>query len=251
MLLNPKTANFDHLDPSSRMIIPKTILFFETNGKQKLKFEKDLYLEKATGDIRAIPKLEGTVHVNIALIVKFMANYFFNRDPYPVLQECTPPTHDAFLFDQGPTRGLGKIRFHDHHLACDAVDLPKIVISKRQIETLSQILADTPIYKSQTKDVDFLLCPGEMFTLVVYGQLLIEKHQMSGIQEDLLDQIFDFMIRDFSEYALKLYYHPCSSSAQLDRCLNMITKPDADAARFDRIWRNHVYPLKDSYEMLP
>ena len=41
-------------------------------------FERDMYFEMAARDIRALPKLEGTVHVNIALIVKFMPNYFFN-----------------------------------------------------------------------------------------------------------------------------------------------------------------------------
>ncbi|MGD8604377.1 MAG: acyl-CoA dehydrogenase, partial [Anaerolineales bacterium] len=40
-------------------------------------FEKDMYFEMAARDIRALPKLEGTVHVNIALIVKFMRSYFF------------------------------------------------------------------------------------------------------------------------------------------------------------------------------
>jgi len=40
-------------------------------------FEKDTYFTRATAYIRALPKLEGTVHVNIALIVKFMPNFFF------------------------------------------------------------------------------------------------------------------------------------------------------------------------------
>ena len=40
-------------------------------------FEKDTWFEIAARDIRALPKLEGTVHVNVALIVKFIANYFF------------------------------------------------------------------------------------------------------------------------------------------------------------------------------
>ncbi|MBU0515994.1 MAG: acyl-CoA dehydrogenase, partial [Proteobacteria bacterium] len=40
-------------------------------------FETDTYFEMATRDIRALPKLEGTAHVNMALIVKFMANYLF------------------------------------------------------------------------------------------------------------------------------------------------------------------------------
>ena len=46
-------------------------------------FEKDTYFEMAARDIRALPKLEGTVHVNMALIIKFMANYFFNSDEFP------------------------------------------------------------------------------------------------------------------------------------------------------------------------
>ena len=46
-------------------------------------FEKDTYFGQAAIDIRGLPKLEGTVHVNIALIVKFMPNYFFNSAEYP------------------------------------------------------------------------------------------------------------------------------------------------------------------------
>jgi acyl-CoA dehydrogenase len=37
MLFNPKQASFDHLDARSREIMQKTIDFFETKGKQKLK----------------------------------------------------------------------------------------------------------------------------------------------------------------------------------------------------------------------
>src|SRR3954452_3550389 len=36
-------------------------------------FEKDMYFEMAARDIRGLPKLEGTVHVNMALVLKFMA----------------------------------------------------------------------------------------------------------------------------------------------------------------------------------
>lgn len=214
-------------------------------------FEKDVYFENATADIRALPKLEGTVHVNMALIVKFMANYFFNPDSFPVIPERKDATHDAFLFNQGPTRGLGQIRFHDYRLAYDAVDLPNIAIFKRQIEAFTHLLVASPPDKQQIKDMDFLLCLGELFTLVAYGQLLIEKCQMDAVEEDLLDQIFDFMIRDFSGYALNLHNHPSSNRPQMDQCLRMIEKPSVNAARFQRIWENHVYILKDCYEMNP
>ena len=214
-------------------------------------FEKDVYFENATYDIRALPKLEGTVHVNMALILKFMANYFFNPDRFPVIPECKEPAHDAFLFNQGPTRGLGSIRFHDYRLAYDSIDLPNIAIFKRQIGALADLLATSPPDKQQIKDMGFLLCLGELFTLVPYGQLLVEKCRMDAVEDDLLDQIFDVMIRDFSTYALNLYNHPASNKSQMELCLRMIKKPCEHAARFDRIWNKHVYPLKDCYEMNP
>src|SRR6185295_15119099 len=46
-------------------------------------FEKDMYFGQAAMDIRGLPKLEGTVHVNIALIVKFMPSFFFTPADYP------------------------------------------------------------------------------------------------------------------------------------------------------------------------
>ena len=36
-------------------------------------FERDMFFEMAARDIRGLPKLEGTVHVNMALVLKFMA----------------------------------------------------------------------------------------------------------------------------------------------------------------------------------
>ena len=212
-------------------------------------FEKDVYFENAVSDIRALPKLEGTVHVNMALIVKFMANYFFNPTSFPDTPLCSESVHDAFLFNQGPTRGLGQIRFHDYRLAYDTVDLPNIAIFKRQIQALTHLLTAAPPDKQQTRDMDFLLCLGELFTLVAYGQLLIEKSKMDGVEDDLLDQVFDFMVRDFSKYALNLYNHPDSSTAQMDHCLRLIEKPVGDPARFERIWHKYVIVLKGAYEM--
>jgi hypothetical protein len=65
-----------------------------------------MYFEAAARDIRALPKLEGTVHVNMALIIKFMPNYFFNPADYPPLPRRDEPLNDDFLFHQGPAKGL-------------------------------------------------------------------------------------------------------------------------------------------------
>ena len=45
-------------------------------------FESDGYFEMAARDIRGLPKLEGTVHVNMGLVLKFMPGFFFNQADY-------------------------------------------------------------------------------------------------------------------------------------------------------------------------
>ncbi|MBW2218348.1 MAG: acyl-CoA dehydrogenase, partial [Deltaproteobacteria bacterium] len=136
-------------------------------------FEKDMYFEMAAMEIRALPKLEGTVHVNMALIVKFMANYFFNPGEFSEIPRRDDPSNDDFLFNQGPTKGLGKIQFHDPSIAYNSIDLPNVNVFKEQIEIFKELLVQAPPDKEQIKDIDFLLIMGELFTLVPYGQLII------------------------------------------------------------------------------
>ncbi len=214
-------------------------------------FERDTYFEMAARDIRALPKLEGTVHVNIALIVKFMANYFFNPGEYEPLDTQDRPVNDDFLFNQGPARGLGKIRFHDYAAAYDLYNLPNLEIFKEQVALLKEFLAGATPDADQQRDTDFLLSLGEMFTLVVYGQLILENAKIYGIEEDLVDQIFDFMVRDFSGFALTLYSKPGTTADQMDYLQKMIKKPAADSDRFGRVWKDHVLALKDVYSMNP
>jgi acyl-CoA dehydrogenase len=214
-------------------------------------FEKDMYFESAARDIRALPKLEGTVHVNIALILKFMPNYFFNPTQYPAIPKVSTPQNDAFLFNQGPTRGLGKIQFHDCMPAYNSYGLPNVNIFKEQIAVFKELLAGATPDKEQSRDIDFLMCLGEIFTLVVYGQLILENAKIYKVEDDLVDQIFDFMVRDFTKFVMQLYSKSSSTPKQMDYCLKMIRKPLVDNVRYQRVWENHVYTLKGIYEMNP
>ncbi len=213
-------------------------------------FEKDTYFEMAARDIRALPKLEGTVHVNIALIVKFMPNYFFNPAVYPLIPRRADPQDDIFLWNQGPARGLGQIQFNDFRLVFDGFDQPNVKLFAEQISVLQEFLATATPDASQQKDVDFLLALGELFALVVYAQLILEnagiyKDDISG---DILDQVFDCLVRDFSKHALQLYSKPSSSSRQMELCLRMLRKPVVDSGRFGRVWEQ-VHAFKDAYDL--
>ncbi|MHA1745401.1 MAG: acyl-CoA dehydrogenase [Promethearchaeota archaeon] len=214
-------------------------------------FEKTMYFAMATRDIRALPKLEGTVHVNMALIIKFMQGYFLNPQEYPPVPKMDAVQNDGFLFNQGATKGLSKIRFHDYHIAYDKVDLPNVNIFKEQIAVFYDFLTKATPRESQGRDLDFLLISGELFTLVVYGQLILENVAANTISEDLVDQIFDFMVRDFAKFALKLYSKPSTSKRQSKYCLEMIRKPVKNKERVKRIWEAEILPLKDKYEMNP
>jgi len=212
-------------------------------------FEKDMYFSQAATDIRGLPKLEGTVHVNIALIVKFMPNFFFTPAEYPLVSTQNQAANDGFLFHQGSTKGLGQIQFHDYRNAFAGVDLPNVQRFAAQTEIFRELLASDPPGPDQMKDVAFLLAGGEIFALVVYAQLILENAPMYAIGADLLDQIFDFMVRDMSKFALQLYSQPSSSQTQMACCQRMIQKAVHDSARYDRVWSEQVAPLSGAYEM--
>ncbi len=212
-------------------------------------FESEPFFEIAKNEIPMLPKLEGTVHVNMALIVKFMANYFFNPKDYPEVPRRDDPVNDDFLFDQGPTRGLGKIQFHDYNIAYNACTLPNVEIFKEQIKLFKNLLVKAAPSKDQVKDIDYLLALGEVLTLVAYGQLILESRKFFDVADDLVDEIFDFMVRDFSKYALNIYSKPSNTDKQRELALSMIRHPVTDQARFDRVWTNCVYAMKDQYKM--
>ncbi|MFA6449166.1 MAG: acyl-CoA dehydrogenase [bacterium] len=217
-------------------------------------FEKDMYFEMAARDIRALPKLEGTVHVNMALIIKFMRNYFFMPGKFPDIPEINDIKSDDFLFNQGPTKGLGNIQFHDYNIAYNSVDLPNVNIFKEQILVLKDFLmasaSDAKASKAQADDIDFLLILGELFTLVAYGQGIIEFHNLhkDELPADMLDQIFDFMVRDFTKFAVQLYSKRQSTPKQMEIALKMVKKPAVNDALQQKIWEE-VYALKGVYQM--
>ncbi len=212
-------------------------------------FENEPFFEIAKHELPMLPKLEGTVHVNMALIVKFMANYFFNPKEYAPVPRRDDPANDEFMFRQGPTKGLGKIQFHDYNIAYNAVDLPNVNVFKEQIALFKEFLVKAGPDKAQSADIDYLLALGEILTLVAYGQLILESREFFPVDDDLLEEIFDFMVRDFSKYALNIHMKPGNSDKQKELSLKIIRTPVPNPARFEKIFMDHVYALKGTYAM--
>jgi acyl-CoA dehydrogenase len=214
-------------------------------------FEKDTYFEQAAMDIRALPKLEGTVHVNMALVLKFLPSYLLNPTTLPEVPRRRDSADDAFLFHQGPARGLAKVRFADWRTSYDAfADVPNVAVFREQADGLVDLVTNAGPDADQAKDLDLLLALGELFTLVVYGQLILEQASLTGLERDLVDQVFDVLVRDFSAYAVDLHGNASSTKAQQLWALEHIRKPASGADRYDRVWQQ-VRDLAGTYEMRP
>src|SRR3954453_13438206 len=119
-------------------------------------FEEDTFFEMAARDIRALPKLEGTVHVNMGPVLKFMANYLLNPGDYPPVPQRRDAADDEFLFRQGPAKGLGAIQFAAWRASySDAAHTPNVARFAEQAEGLTKLLTTAPADERQQKELGF------------------------------------------------------------------------------------------------
>ncbi len=214
-------------------------------------FEKDTYFHMAAADVMGPSKLEGTVHVNVQLIRKFMQNYFFNPAEYAVIAPDLSPKDDLFLFDQGPTKGLGKVRFHDYQPVFEMNrSLPNVDTFISQIEIFREMLEKAGPDQAQDMDPSWSLPLGEMFSIVVYGQLILEQAGYDRLDADIVNQIFDFMVRDFAQFAMQVYGNHSSTDSQRDYFARiMLIKAVADPEQYNRVWERYVSILNGEYAM--
>ena len=214
-------------------------------------YEKTTYFHQANRYIGWMPRLEGTVHVNVAQILKYMPNYLLNPAEYPEIGTRLDPADDAFFFAQGPLGGASKVPFADWTTAYEAAaDEPNVAIFYEQAKALREFLLTAAPDKEQAGDLDFVLNVGHLFSLVVYGQLILEQAALTGLDRSLLSRIFDVQIRDFSAYAVGLYGKPGATPAQQQWALDAVRRPVADQATFDRVWEQ-VAAYDGAYEMRP
>ncbi len=215
--------------------------------------EKDTFFETVAREIGLLPRLEGTVHINIGLLAKFMPNYLFAPDAaLPAIGRRDDAADDSFLFAQGPTGGLGKVRFHDWRASFDGfTHLPNVALLRDQIDVLAEMLASATPDAVQQKDIDFAFGVGQLFALVPYAQLILEEAQMARVDEPLLDEIFALLVRDFNTYAVELHDKAATTDEQARFAMRMIRRPVNDRGRYEQVWKEHVLPLNGAYQMRP
>ena len=214
-------------------------------------YEKNTMFREVAQLIGTLPRLEGTVHVNVGLVLKFMPNFMLNPKEYPEIPTRNDAADDTFFWNQGPTRGAGKVQFADWTPVYEKhASIPNVAVFYDQAKAFRELLVTAAPDADQQKDLDFLLNVGHLFSLIVYGQLILEQAALTGLDTDIIDQIFDFQVRDFNTYAVALHGKPTATNPQQDWALSAIRKPVPDAERFTRIWER-VKAYDGAYEMAP
>lgn len=209
-------------------------------------FEQDTFMEMAIRDIGMIPRLEGTSHVNMALVIKFVENYFFNDEVYPDVPVMNEPGDDTNLFNQ-TTGKLKAVKFPHYLKSYQGIELGNVLIFKKQVTALRSFLQDAPPDEKQQNNQSWMLHLGELFTLTVYGQLVLESASLHDYNDQITDQIFRYLVQDFSEFALRHQSKYLNHSKQNEWLRQMIRQPAQDNAREQWIWQEQILPLKDSY----
>ena len=215
-------------------------------------YEKNTMFREVAQLIGCLPRLEGTVHVNVGLVLKFMPNYMLNPLDYPAIPVRDDAADDVFFWKQGPTRGAGQIRFADwtpvyeEHSA-----IPNVA---RFYEQALAFRDAAHHRRARRRTAEGPGLPAERRAPVLADRLRPADSRAGRAdrarRRHRRCQIFDFQIRDFSSYAVALHGKPTSTQAQQDWALGAIRKPVPDAERFGRVWER-VRAYDGAYEMRP
>jgi acyl-CoA dehydrogenase len=98
------------------------------------------------------------------------------------------------------------------------------------------------------RDLDFQQALAQLFTLIPYGQLILEQARFAETPTDVVEAIFETLVRDFSTIAIDVHGKASSTPEQQAWVLANVRKPVVDEARGERIY-DEVRALADAYVM--
>ncbi len=212
-------------------------------------YEQENYISDANLSMQSLARLEGTVHVNMSLVMKFMKNYFFGNVEYPEIPVRSDAKDDANIFDQR-IGGLGLVQFPDYRKAYEGVDLANVKIFLVQIEIFKEMLSQGAPDQKLLKNMDYMLSIGEIFTSIVYAQLVLEGSKLHNIHEDLVNQIFSCFVKDVCGFALAQLNSQNNSEVQENYLKALaLTKPVIDKEADFKFWKEFVEVLDGAYIM--
>jgi acyl-CoA dehydrogenase len=172
---------------------------------------------------------------------------------------------DGYLFSQGPASGLGKIKFNDPRPTFERFEhLANVKLFVDQTAALWDLVMNAPPTAAQQQDLDFLQILGQLFTQVVYAQLIMENtalaldgdpragsvSDLSDMTEAHLDRIFAVFIQDMAEQAIALHGQASATEHQRQLVMAIVKAPVLDAAA-EEAFVAEVLSYDGAYQLRP
>jgi acyl-CoA dehydrogenase len=177
------------------------------------------------------PAIEPRFHLH-----KFMANYMLRPTLLPEVP-VRAAGEDVFVIRSSRPASYRELRVHDWRAAYgDVAEVANVSLLAQQAEGLCELLEHAPLSAVQQQDLDFLEALRRMFTVVVYGQLVLEQARTIALHEAVLDQIFEALVADFSGYAVALQSQPLADAKQRQLSLAQVRRPHSVASRRAAVW---------------
>ncbi len=177
-------------------------------------YEADTYLSHASTIAPYLSRLEGTVHVNMSLVLKFIKGYFFGNKNFEDINQGNYVKDDSNIFTEQKFGGLSKVQFDDCKKPYVGVEIANVKIFSQIIDLYKEMIVKAPVEEKKRKDLSYMLNLGHMFTEIVYAQLILEQALISNVDDELINQIFATIIKDFNKYAVAQFNYQENTSTQ-------------------------------------
>lgn len=146
--------------------------------------------------------------------------------------------------------GLAKVKFPDYKKAYEGVDLPNVKRFFKMVEKFRELIAKDAPDEALIKNMDYMLNYGEIFTMIVYAQLVLEGAKLNEVEDELIDQIFALFIKDINKFALTQANNQNNTETQ-NECLKALALmgPVVDKEKDLKFWQEYVQVLDGCYIM--
>jgi acyl-CoA dehydrogenase len=189
-------------------------------------FESDTYFEMASRDIRLLPVLEGSSHINFALAAQFMEKFFDGSG-------SGPPSPAAWAAEDRAEEN--EYLFAARSVSPKSVTFASAADSFQNLEridsarTFSRQFAafrsfarsfDSPV---PADDTETAVALGKCVSTLVFAQLVAEHVSSIGAPDQIVSLIFDQLVEDISTHSLHLAGTNGISDAQRDALMHLVS----------------------------
>ncbi len=213
-------------------------------------YERETFMSECDEIIPYFARLEGTAHVNLSLVMKFIQNYFFDNKEFPELQAGAYAKDDTNVLHEQRFGKMSEIAFDDYRKPYKGVEIENVQHFAKLIEIYKEMVINAPVEEKNLKDMDYMLNIAQIFAEIAYAQLVLEQAKLSDLHDDVINEIFKHLSLDINKFALEQLNAHENTDAQNEYLTKLaLARPVIDKAKSVEFFKTYVRPLDGAYIM--